>query len=280
MKISRRKLLRYSLAAGCLGLGGYVWQIEPSWTAYEKRELQIPNLSNDLIGKTLIQFSDLHIGRKVADNYLSNQFAYVKSLRPDFVVYTGDFIDDPTPYHLNKLQRLASEFPLGSIGTAGVLGNHDYVRTTQDCTMADKVINELNDSGVNVLLDSTINFGGLTIAGLDDLWSPRFAQGRCKDVVQSLSGPSIVLSHNPDSVDLPIWNGYSSWVLCGHTHGGQCRIPGFAPPFLPVRNRNYVAGSYQLKGGHKMYINRGLGHSMKVRFFVRPEITVFTLAKA
>ncbi len=280
MKISRRKLLRYSLAAGCLGLGGYVWQIEPRWTAYEKRELQVPGLSDDLIGKTLIQFSDLHIGRKVADNYLLNQFAYVRSLRPDFVVYTGDFIDDPTPFHLNKLKRLASKFPLGSIGTAGVLGNHDYVRTTQDCTMADKVINELNESGLNVLLDSTISFRGLTIAGLDDLWSPRFAQSRCKDIIQSLPAPSIVLSHNPDSVDLPIWNGYSSWVLCGHTHGGQCRIPGFSPPFLPVRNRNYVAGSYQIEGGHKMYINRGLGHSAKVRFCVRPEITIFTMAKA
>lgn len=280
MKISRRKLLKYSLAAGCVGLGGYAWQVEPSWTSYENRELPIPDLDDQLVGKTLVQISDLHIGKNVSDRYLRKQFDHIKTLHPDFVAYTGDFIDDPTQYHLDKLEQHLPHLPAGSLGTVGVLGNHDYERRTKDCEVADRVASELKNSGVEILVDSMASFGGLTFAGFDDFWSPRFSQKRCGELVQCLPEASIVLSHNPDTADLPVWSGFSSWILCGHTHGGQCRVPGFSPPILPVKNRNYVAGPYQIKGGHKMYINRGLGHSLKVRFFARPEITIFTLSKA
>lgn len=280
MKLTRRKLLRYSLAASCLGLGGYVWQIEPRWTAYEKRTLAIPGLGQNLVGKSLVQISDLHIGRHVSDDYLRNQFEYIDSLSPDFVVYTGDFVDDAKPFHYEKLKCLTPNMPRGTMGTVGVLGNHDYVRHAKDCSMALKVANYLSDNGVTILFDSTVSFGSLTMAGLEDLSSPRFEKTRCKEVIQSLPQSSIVLSHNPDSADLPIWKGFQSWILAGHTHGGQCRLPGFSPPILPVRNRNYVAGAYQVAGGHQMYINRGLGHTWKVRFCVRPEVTIFTLKKA
>jgi predicted MPP superfamily phosphohydrolase len=46
-----------------------------------------------------------------------------------------------------------------------------------------------------------------------------------------------------------------------------------------VANRKYVSGEIDLEDGRMLYINRALGHSFQVRFMVRPEITVFTLAK-
>ena len=67
--------------------------------------------------------------------------------------------------------------------------------------------------------------------------------------------------------------------LC-HTHGGQCKAPFLAPPILPVRNKRYSAGEFDVGQGRRMYINRGIGHSIPVRFNARPEITVFTLASA
>ena len=51
-------------------------------------------------------------------------------------------------------------------------------------------------------------------------------------------------------------------------------------PMLPVINKRYVAGVYDLYDGRTLYINRGLGYLMRVRFNVRPEITVFTLQRA
>jgi uncharacterized protein len=74
--------------------------------------------------------------------------------------------------------------------------------------------------------------------------------------------------------------GYEGWILSGHTHGGQCKPPFLPPPLLPVRNRRYTAGEFPLTGGRRLYISRGVGHLLPVRFNVRPEVTVFELRPA
>jgi predicted MPP superfamily phosphohydrolase len=91
---------------------------------------------------------------------------------------------------------------------------------------------------------------------------------------------ALVLSHNPDTVDLPVWAGYEGWILAGHTHGGQCKPPFLPPPLLPVRNRRYIAGEFSLAGNRRLYISRGVGHLTRVRFNVRPEVTAFELRGA
>jgi len=90
---------------------------------------------------------------------------------------------------------------------------------------------------------------------------------------------NIVLCHNPDVCDLNIWKNYNSWILSGHTHGGQCKPPFLAPPMLPVKNKKYSAGLIQLEKNRTLYINRALGHLWQVRFNVRPEITIFELVE-
>jgi hypothetical protein len=49
---------------------------------------------------------------------------------------------------------------------------------------------------------------------------------------------------------------------------------------LPVRNKRYTAGAFAVGPGRTLYINRGLGHLTQVRFNVRPETTLFTLARS
>jgi predicted MPP superfamily phosphohydrolase len=78
-------------------------------------------------------------------------------------------------------------------------------------------------------------------------------------------------------VDLPGWGAFNGWVLAGHTHGGQCKAPFLPPPILPVKNKRYSSGEFALAGGRRLYINRGVGTYLPVRFNVRPEVTVFTL---
>jgi len=92
--------------------------------------------------------------------------------------------------------------------------------------------------------------------------------------------PTIVLCHNPDAQDEPIWTGVRGWVLAGHTHGGQVKPPFLPPLVVPVRNKRYTAGEFDVGPGRTLYINRGLGHLTKVRFNVRPELTLFTLERA
>jgi predicted MPP superfamily phosphohydrolase len=92
--------------------------------------------------------------------------------------------------------------------------------------------------------------------------------------------PTVALFHNPDGADLSAWGDFRGWILSGHTHGGQCKPPFLPPPLLPVFNKRYTSGAFDLGGGRFMYINRGLGHLLRVRFNVRPEITLHRLVGA
>ena len=49
---------------------------------------------------------------------------------------------------------------------------------------------------------------------------------------------------------------------------------------LPVKNKRYTSGEFELSGNRRMYISRGVGHLLQVRFNVRPEIAVFRLQRA
>jgi len=49
---------------------------------------------------------------------------------------------------------------------------------------------------------------------------------------------------------------------------------------LPVKNKRYTAGEFGLFGNRRMYISRGVGHLLRVRFNVRPEIPVFQLRRS
>jgi uncharacterized protein len=129
--------------------------------------------------------------------------------------------------------------------------------------------------GVTFLRNQVLEVEGLQIIGLDDWWAHAFEPTPLRQV--SSARASIVLSHNPDTSDLPVWQGYEGWILSGHTHGGQCKPPFLPPPLVPVQNRRYTAGEFTLDGRRRLYINRGVGHLLRVRFNVRPEVTVHEL---
>jgi predicted MPP superfamily phosphohydrolase len=135
------------------------------------------------------------------------------------------------------------------------------------------------DAGVRILRNQVAEVAGLHFVGLDDLWAGRFDPGAgFRDLPRGCA--ALVLSHNPDTADLRGWGAYSGWILAGHTHGGQCKPPFLPPPLLPVKNRRYTAGEFSLSGGRRLYISRGIGHLLAVRFNVRPEIAVFHLERA
>lgn len=260
-------------------LGFYSWKIEPHWVKYEQVNLTINHLPEALEGKSLVQISDIHIGNYVDKDFIKGTFSKVTALNPDIVVYTGDFVrlvKDKMPLaELNEVMRIA---PKGKLQTLAILGNHDYGKNFQDSTAADSIVNLLHGYNINVLRNESVTVQGLRIFGIDDLWGTNFDPAKAlKDYVQSKA--SLVLCHNPDAVDLDVWNSYNGWILAGHTHAGQVRIPFWGSPILPVQNKNYDQGIKRISGNRTLYVNRGLGHSIPVRFNARPEVTIFTLKK-
>lgn len=275
----RRKFIKKaffgSLSLGILG-GLYSWQIEPFWLEFVHKKMPIKNLPENLIGKTLIQISDIHVGNRFNYNYIIESFAKAKAFNPDFVVYTGDFVDYDTEEQFSQLKEVCKHIVKGKLGTAGILGNHDYGHDWIEQNVATNITNILENVGVKILSNEEFNFNGLNIIGLDDYWGLNFDPKKIMDKHNDKNA-NLVLCHNPDVCDLDVWNNYKGWILAGHTHGGQVKPPFLNAPILPVKNKRYNAGEIDLIDGRTLYINRALGNLFQVRFNVRPEITVFTL---
>ena len=278
MGLSRRRFIQLSLTSTAL-TACYARWIEPHWIEMVPRRLPVKGLPADLVGRTLVQFSDLHIGPLVDDDYLRDAFHRVAKLRPDIVAMTGDFVSYRDAAQFGQMSGVLSAFPQGRLATVAILGNHDYGHWWSEMAVADHVTSVATDAGITVLRNEALNVRGLQIVGLEDFWSPRFDPATTL-AASDPEAATVVLCHNPDAVDEDVWEGYEGWILGGHTHGGQCKPPFLPPPVIPVRNKRYTAGAFALSGGRSLYINRGLGHLMRVRFNVRPEITVFELARA
>jgi predicted MPP superfamily phosphohydrolase len=302
--LTRRQVLLAATAGvttAIVGTGGYAFEIEPHWVELVRRAMPLEHLPPELAGRTLLQISDLHVG-PVSSDYLIRTLESARVLEPDFVAITGDFVSLRNREQYQELERVLSHLPLGRLGTVAALGNHDYGPAWSSLDVADEISRIATDAGALVLRNEARTVGGIQFAGTGDYWSPEFgsprgdrphglftpkvdsprldsSSGEARSAVGALvSGrPTIGLCHNPDAQDEPIWNGVRGWVLAGHTHGGQVKPPFLPPPVLPVRNRRYTAGVFDVGPGRTLYINRGLGHLTKVRFNVRPELTLFTL---
>lgn len=302
--LTRRQLLAVlgAGAAAAVGFPLYAFGIEPHWVELVRRPMRMPGLPASLEGATLLQVSDLHVGPGVSSDYLMGALDHARRLEPDLVVVTGDFVTWRGA-ELPELGRVLARLPRGRRGTFGVLGNHDYGEGWAQLAVADDVSRVAGDAGVRVLRNEVLDVDGLQLCGTGDLWSPEFRDAgevrvfdpmrddfrRRSDGATPATGagdalarldparPSLVLCHNPDALDLPLWERVRGWVLGGHTHGGQVKPPFLPPPIIPVRNARYVRGEVDLGGGRTLYVSRGLGHLTRVRFNVRPEVTLFTL---
>ena len=280
--MKRRKFIKNTiLSSASIGLitGLYSWQIEPFWLEFVKVKMPIQNLPKNLIGKTIMQISDIHVGNKFNYQYIIDSFKEAKLLQPDFVVYTGDFVSYETKEQFKQLEKVMEFVVKGTQGTVGVLGNHDYGGDWLEQEVADSVTRILENAGITILVNQQKEMNGLNIIGIDDYWGMNFNPKRVMSKYDNKKA-NIVLCHNPDVCDLNVWNNYKGWILSGHTHGGQVKPPFLTPPILPVENKRYSAGKIDLNDGRTLYINRALGNLLQVRFNVRPEITIFKLSKA
>ena len=304
--MNRRRFLALGggATAAAVGTALYAWRIEPFWVDVVRRPMPLENLPPALEGKTLLQISDVHVGPRVSSDYLIRSLDEARQLAPDFVAFTGDFVSFRASYEVRELARVLRAAPAGRLATVASLGNHDYGRNWRSIAVADDISRAASDAGMVVLRNDVRTIAGLQFAGLADYWSPEFGpqhgsppEGALVAPVPSpfaregtdaagalrlLAGgaPTVVLSHNPDVLDLPIWGDVRGWVLAGHTHGGQVKPPFLPPPILPVRNKRYTAGVFDVGPGRTLYINRGLGFLYQVRLGVRPELTLFTLTRA
>ena len=157
-------------------------------------------------------------------------------------------------------------------GIFAVPGNHDNKELT---------LYTLSKKGIRLLINELVPLYRkneyILIAGVDDLWLGMLDIDRT--LRDSNGEPTIMLSHNPDIITA-VKHKNVDFVMAGHTHGGQICIPFVKPTVMfPQFDTPYMAGLFR-EGKTTLYVNKGIGTSTyPVRFFARPEISVFTLQR-
>lgn len=288
--LTRRRLL--GLAAGGLAAagGGFAYSrwMEPYLPVVERLAVRLPRLGADLAGRRVVHLSDLHIGAGIPTDFFIQQMKRVQALRPDLVLFSGDFHTNPSPPEREDIVRLLRELR-PPLGTFACLGNHDYAAYRADPhairgrsrTIAAWAEEMLAAAGVRTLRNAShvVECGRarLQLVGLEDMWSGLYDRETAFARVDRTL-PTIVLSHNPDTI-ADLQRQPCDLVLCGHTHGGQVRLPGVGALILPVRLRQYDMGLFTV-GKSLLYVNRGLGTLRGIRFNCRPEIAEMTLNPA
>ena len=119
--MNRRRFLTIGASAigAAAATGLYAWQIEPFWLELVRRPMPLPHLPSALVGSTLLQVSDIHVGPRVSSDYLMRSLATARALEPDFVAFTGDFVSFRSAHEVTELARVLRSMPRGRLGTVG-----------------------------------------------------------------------------------------------------------------------------------------------------------------
>ena len=192
---------------------------------------------------------------------------------PDIIVFTGDAINERAglPRFRESLKSLNAK-----TGKFAVRGN------IESWYFSD--IDIFKDTGFRVLSNESLKLSkdgeSFYISGVDYGF-----EDKASDLIDKIPSSSlnIFLYHTPDLIE-DVSSEKVDLYLCGHTHGGQVRIPFYGSLItLSVHGKKYDMGLYKVDRTF-VYVNRGLGteggNVPPVRFLCRPEITVFSITPA
>lgn len=253
------------------------------WLETNLVRLEIADLPPGLVGLRILHLTDFHLCDRVPISHIRQAVEQGRKQNCDVVALTGDFVHAGFR-HVDAIASLLGRFS-APLGVYAVLGNHDYsVRNIMGVrrypTLPNTIADALRGVGIDVLHNEhrLVQRGGapVAIAGVADLWS------RELDVERALQGipaevPRIVLAHNPASIER-LGDLRSDIMLSGHTHGGQIHVEGYGPAMLTKNMRDYAAGLYRQPSGY-LYVNKGVGFTVRFRYRVRPEIAVLELTR-
>lgn len=143
----------------------------------------------------------------------------------------------------------------------------------------DRLTTALTQWGMTILHNRSLHLTepahnlDIYLAGVDDVLEGRPHLGDSIRAVPE-GAPLILLSHNPDIIASPQLPRVDL-VLAGHTHGGQIRVPFWGPAHTQVEfvPRRHVAGYFH-HGNTQVYITRGMGEGIPLRFRAGPQITL------
>jgi len=218
----------------------------------------------------LLQISDLHGSSKgrIAETIIKE----AADMQPDAILLTGDLVDRGTRElsgiyaFIEKLNNICPEIYF-------VSGNHEWGNEGRTLLLA-----KLQTLGVRLLNNkgTTAGLAGVDInlCGVDD---PFRRRDNIEKAMRGVNGRryTILLAHSP-RIRKRLENYVPDLILCGHTHGGQIRLPFVGAVIEPGEGffPQYDKGSFMLENGSMLYIDSGAGTSkLPIRFLNRSQIS-------
>lgn len=218
----------------------------------------------------LVHLGDLHVRRwsRVEERLV----AAVRSLAPDLILLSGDYSAVPGSYEdlVRTFRELAAVAPLYA-----ALGNAEFIRPVHK-RLRLKGLTWLDDD------DRALSVRGtpLRVYGIRPGSERNFWQHGRKTRPAELG---VVLYHFPDfapKLDVAPYD----LMLCGHTHGGQVRLPLFGALVSMSRAGTAYAEGVFRAGERTAVVTRGVGCESyglpRVRFLCPPEVVVVDLVPA
>jgi uncharacterized protein len=231
-------------------------------------------------GLRIVHLSDIHHSLYTPLEDIENAVHLANQAHPDIVALTGDYVTF-SPGYIWPVARALGGLR-ARLGVFAVLGNHDFQVDPNQITRA------LQAHGIDVLRNSHRSLRdypglgqgsrGLWIIGIDDLW---WRADDLRAAMRSISQqhPKLLLCHNPLGIYQAAARGID-FVLSGHTHGGQVRLPVVKSLYRSRLGQRFVEGWNRLDDT-QIYVNRGIGKVLlPIRVSCPPEIACFRLRKA
>lgn len=254
--------------------------VEPSQLQLTELAIMSDRLPSGTPPIRLLHISDIHLERwtRREDQLL----AHIEQAQPDLIVITGDYVstsNNTDPETLRQVQDLLSRLwaPYGVYATLG----------TPPVDLRETVVPLFDGLPVTLLREHCVQLDlgkgrQLALLGMDCthyLPEDIARLGRLTAVAPQTM-PQLLLNHSPELMPQAVQDGVDLY-LCGHTHGGQVRLPMVGPLLTSSQlGRRYVMGHYQ-EGRTNLYVSRGVGFegmsAPRVRFLTRPEITLVTI---
>jgi uncharacterized protein len=242
-------------------------------------DLTLPHLPPHLEGLRIAHLTDLHIDRvrrrhqRIVDA-VDRAEADLVFLTGDYMSFAGDELVASKVLH-EMTPRLRAKR-----GVFAVWGNHDTPELRQSC--ADLPLRWLNNRCTREA-DAALEVCGFEVDQYTDPDSVATAKtahlNETRAEHQAGRLVRLLLAHHPTRLTTAADMGFDI-VFSGHTHGGQCRLPGgFAL-------RNSVDFPLRLTSGILRHqdtlcvISRGLGEvQLPLRVFCPPHLPVYTLRR-
>ena len=216
--------------------------------------------------------ADLHIGLFSGhERQLKIIVKKINQQNPDCVVVAGDWTYEPENRLVEELAVLKQiKAPVYSVN-----GNHD--EQYPGPPIQDLLRRALEANDVMEIEGKIVEFDGFRLLGVGDLWAGKTDMRYMPDLPQDK--PWLILSHNPDTVDMVPNLPTRPLMLSGHTHGGQVELPWITSYVMKkVSILGHKRGLYQHENAD-VFVSVGTGMvGVPFRFCVPPTIDIIELS--